>query len=218
MFITANIEVQRRQLALLAGAFFGVGWLVFIDSLLQFNRCWDQLDYGDPCSWGPAPLNATSKYVHTPDSPPPSFNPFPPWPGGGGQPTTTPEPVTHKGWSGLDGKYKLVYIPGIIALVSLFFVNTVNVRDLSEDTTEVAEGASPVALKVWLFTGMIIGFTSIALSIWVYADLFSRSPNIQDDPALAAMIQTIFIAIASYVFFIARSIGGHELWGTDPLL
>ena len=91
------------------------------------------------------------------------------------------------------------HAPQIIALVSLFFVNTVNVRDLSEDTTEVAEGASPVALKVrpcqldllsqplpppqvWLFTGMIIGFTSIALSIWVYADLFSRSPNIQDDP------------------------------------
>lgn len=35
--VTAEVEVKRRQISLVAGVLFGVGWLIFIDSIVTFN-------------------------------------------------------------------------------------------------------------------------------------------------------------------------------------
>ena len=35
--VTAEVEVRRRQGSLIAGVLFGLGWFIFIDSIVHFN-------------------------------------------------------------------------------------------------------------------------------------------------------------------------------------
>jgi hypothetical protein len=60
---------------------------------------------------------------------------------------TPPPAPPHQGWLGLDGNRGLIWLPVFLAGLSLFFVNTVEPRDLRIDMDIVVD-ASPVLLKV----------------------------------------------------------------------
>lgn len=224
--VTAEVEVKRRQLSLVAGVLFGVGWLVFVDSIVQFNACWDRVDYGDPCFWG-RPGNGTLTPHGTPAPGPPSKNSnwFPDLPDlpdptnlFPGHTTTPAPPPPNGGWEPISGRYKIVYVPGILAMIALFMVNTVDPADLNEERTETAIGAVPSALKMWLCGGLVLSVVSIIMSIWSYASSWSRYVDVKDGPGLAAITQSVMIAISTATFFVARSIGSNDGWGQDPLL
>lgn len=231
---TADTEVRRRQGSLVAGVLFGIGWLVFIDAIAHFNACWDRVDYGDPCHWGAAPVNGTLTPHATPSpTESPSHNNFLPgilpdvpdvfpdhypWDPANPPPATPPPPPPHGGWEPISGRYKIVYVPGILATVALFMVNTVDAKDLDAEHTETAVGAVPGALKLWLWGGMVLGVVSIVIAISSFVDSWSRFGDVKDGPGLAAVMQSIFIVVSAATFFVARSIGSDDVWGQDPLL
>ena len=88
------------------------------------------------------------------------------------------------------GRYKIVYVPGVLAMVALFMVNTVDARDLSAEHTETAEGAVPGALKMWLCGGLVLGVVSVIIAISSYVDTWSRHVDIKDGPVSAAPVAT----------------------------
>lgn len=61
-------------------------------------------------------------------------------------------------------------------------VNTVNAQDLSAEHTETAVGALPIALKLWLCGGMVVGVVSIIIATASYVDNWSRHVDIKDGP------------------------------------
>jgi len=204
------------RISFCGGIVFGIGWLVFIDSLAHFNACIDSVELEDVCRWGPAPTNGTlyPKPVlpGTPSPTPSPWNPFNP-------PTPTPAPVImHKGWQSIHGSFKWVYVPGALAMVGLFMINTVDVKHLSHEYSDMAHGASPAALRLWLMAGLMVGLGAMIQSIYLYVNLFARYVDVHSAPGLAAMIQTALIAIGSLVFWIGRSSAADDSWGTDPLL
>ena len=102
-----------------------------------------------------------------------------------------------------------MYIPGVLAMVSLFMVNTVDAKHLSNEYAEMAEGASPTALRIWLMagtntkhthththihtyshththththTGLMLGLGSIIQAIFIYVNLFNRYADIHSAP------------------------------------
>jgi hypothetical protein len=81
-----------------------------------------------------------------------------------------------------------VYIPGVLAMVALFMVNTVDARDLNAEHTETAEGAFPGALKLWLCGGMVLGVVSVIMAIGSYVDTWSRHVDIQNGPVSATSL------------------------------
>jgi len=190
----------------------------------------DQVDFDDPCRWGLAPVNGTLTPHGTP---PPQHNSDKPdwipatwipdsdpanwWPGG--QPTSTPAPPPpHGGWEPISGRYKIVYVPGIFAMLALFMVNTVNAQDLNEEHNETAVGAVPGALKLWLCGGMTLGIVSVIMAIWSYVDVWARHGDVKNVPGLAAITQSLLIVISAAAFFVARAINSDDGWGEDPLL
>ena len=67
-------------------------------------------------------------------------------------------------------------------MVALFMVNTVNAQDLNAEHTETAVGALPIALKMWLCGGMVVGVVSIIIATASYVDSWSRHVDIKDGP------------------------------------
>ncbi|EKX48305.1 hypothetical protein GUITHDRAFT_151855 [Guillardia theta CCMP2712] len=178
---------------------FGVAWLVFIDSIIQYNTCLDRVNVDDICAWGKPPNNQT--IAHASDR--------------NVLLMTTPAPPQ---WPAITGRPALVYLPGVLGAVALFMVNTVEPYQLSMSYAEMVEGASPTALKIWLFVGMLAGLTSIILSVWVLLDVYMRDPALHHEPAIAAIVQSVFIFVSSGIFWVGRSYGEDDLWGSDPLL
>jgi len=166
-------EGHARRLSFAGGILFGIGWLVFIDSLAHFNACLDSVDLDDVCRWGPAPTNGTlTPRPAPPPAPTPApspINPFGP-------------PPPHKGWQSIHGSYKWVYIPGLMAMVSLFMINTVDAKHLSYEYAEMAEGASPTALRIWLMTGLLLGLGAIIQAVYIFVNLFNRYADIHSAP------------------------------------
>ena len=78
-----------------------------------------------------------------------------------------------------------MYVPGVLAMVALFMVNTVDARDLNAEHTETAEGALPGALKMWLSGGMVLGVVSVITATGSYVDLWSRHVDIKNGPVSA---------------------------------
>ena len=143
------------------------------------------MDYGDPCRWGIAPTNGTLTPHGTPAPSAASNNIFPeiiPSNWVPGQHSTLAPSPPHGGWEPIAGIYKIVYLPGVLAMIALFVVNTVDSRDLNEEYTETAVGAVPGALKMWLFGGMVLGMVSVLIAIWSYVDNWTRHVDIKDRP------------------------------------
>mmetsp|Transcript_32079 Transcript_32079/g.75646 ORF Transcript_32079/g.75646 Transcript_32079/m.75646 type:complete len:223 (-) Transcript_32079:394-1062(-) len=221
-----SLELKRRQISMLAGVVFGMGWIIFIDGIVHFNGCRDAVDKGDPCKWGDAPLNMTD-ILDVPGDEGDKNKPWAPWP----DPskigpndfnpwhhveTTPAPPPKHRGWRGLSGRFGLVYLPGFLAMISIFFVNTIDARHL---TTEAgwSSGGTDIALQIWLFFGAVAGFSAITMAVWVHVDLFARHDDIKDGPGIAGIIQVLCFLISSLLFWIGRSVGvDSEL--SDPFL
>jgi len=97
-------------------------------------------------------------------------------------------------------------------------MNTVDAKHLSEEYADMAYGASPTALRIWLMAGLLLGLGAVIQSIYVFTNLYARYADIKSEPGLAAIIQTAFIVVASFVFWVGRANGSEDVWGTDPLL
>ena len=209
-------EGTARQLSFCGGVIFGIGWLIFIESVAHFNSCLDSVDWTDACKWGPAPQNGTL----TPRSVPPGPAPTPaPWSPFSPSPSPTPAPAEpHRGWQSIHGSYKWVYIPGVLAMLGLFMINTVDAKHLSNEYADMAYGASPTALRIWLMCGLLLGLGAIMQAVYLFVNLFDRYVDMHPGPGLAAIFQTICIAVASLVFWIGRASGSDDVWGMDPLL
>ena len=103
-------------------------------------------------------------------------------------------------------------------MVGLFMVNTVDAKHLSDEYAEMADGASPAALRLWLMGGLLLSLGAIIQAIYLFVNLFNRYADMHPGPGLAAITQTICIVIASLVFWVGRSFGSEDVWGSDPLL
>ena len=115
--------------------------------------CLKAVDRGDPCKWGPAPANMTDIDVLPDDGHgdsgkggwvphwDPNWNPF------DDHTTTPPPPIKHRGWHDLSGRYTLVYLPGFLALISIFFINTIDARHLTTESDWITGGVD-YALQV----------------------------------------------------------------------
>lgn len=54
---------------------------------------------------------------------------------------------SYQGWLALDGRRALVFVPAVLALISIIMVNTVDLKDLEIDSDWV-KGGSPGILRV----------------------------------------------------------------------
>mmetsp|Transcript_3495 Transcript_3495/g.6566 ORF Transcript_3495/g.6566 Transcript_3495/m.6566 type:complete len:204 (-) Transcript_3495:86-697(-) len=198
-----------------------------------FAECLDRVEKGDPCEWGKPnttrldigaygemaarrQLLVDSNMYNSDFAFATAFNPAQfPW--DPSSPKTTPAPPpAHGGWHGLTGQYHLVWLPGALAMISLFFINTVEARHLTTEA-DLISGGQTVALKIWLCFGFLVGIGAIVAAFYVYVELFTRNDAIQNGPGLAAIIQTLLLLIASLLFWLGRSVGmDSEL--TDPFL
>lgn len=88
----------------------------------------------------------------------------------------------------ITGPAGLIYLPGILACISLFMVNTVVKQHLEDD------GVGP-KLKVWLFFATIIGFSAGAVAIWVLITQYLNNPGGVTSPGIGAVVQTFCILI-----------------------
>jgi len=193
-----EFEPGRRQFSLLSGIIFGVGWLTFLDSVAYNNYCIGGLKIGqDPCHWGFAP-NSTAP-IPAGSTPPP----YTPW----------------QGWQDLGGRRALVFVPAILALISIIMVNTVDLKDLEIDSDWV-KGGSPGILRFWMFLGAVAGFSGLAMSIWVHVTEFSQKPDVKDGPGVGGMLGVMMITISSLGLWLARSYGMASGWGDmeSPML
>uniref|UniRef100_A0A7S0N335 Transmembrane protein 50A n=1 Tax=Cryptomonas curvata TaxID=233186 RepID=A0A7S0N335_9CRYP len=182
------LEGQKRLLAVFGGMIFGVGWLVFIDSIVVYNTCRQNLPEEDPCHWG---------IVQNKSLPPGSVQP----------------PQPYGGWKAIDGQAALVYLPGALLLVSLFMINTVEARDLAGDKDWVA-GGSPAAIKAWLLVGFGLGFAGLAVSVWAHAALFADKPDTKPGPGVGGITLAVLCMVSSLVLWAARGLGDSAReWG-----
>mmetsp|Transcript_18825 Transcript_18825/g.44089 ORF Transcript_18825/g.44089 Transcript_18825/m.44089 type:complete len:146 (-) Transcript_18825:80-517(-) len=94
----------------------------------------------------------------------------------------------------------LVYLPGLLAVIALFMINTVNPEDLSND--QIAN-----KLKLWLFFSIIIGMGAIIVAVWVLVDVYiNRNADNSKAAAVGSVVQTVLIMISSLVFWVAKGI------------
>lgn len=100
----------------------------------------------------------------------------------------------------------LIYLPGIMATISLFMVNTVLPEDLNDDQV----GGK---LKVWLFLSIMIGMTAIIVAVWVLADIYiQKHPHNTNVAAIGALVQTVLIFISALVFWVAKGLRSDSDW------
>lgn len=164
-------------------------------TIVCLAACWDRVDYGDPCAWGrpgngtltphgtPAPVSPSKNSNWRPDIDPSNWLLV--------QHTTTPAPpLPNGGWEPISGRYKVVYVPGVLAMIALFMVNTVDLADLNEEHTQTAIGAVPSALKMWLCGGLVLSAVSIIMSIWSYVSNWSRYVDVKDGPVFTRALPT----------------------------
>uniref|UniRef100_A0A7S0M8T9 Transmembrane protein n=1 Tax=Cryptomonas curvata TaxID=233186 RepID=A0A7S0M8T9_9CRYP len=196
-------DAKRKWLALGGGCVFGVGWLVFIGSSANYNRCFYADLSRDPCGWGTAvPVvnisqGASNSSTSNSNSSATSMN-F-----DGGKSSIPPGSVgVLGGWEPPSGKIGIVALPGLIALVSLFMVNTVELPDLGEDSR--ASSLGKLFLKSWLFIGFVLAFCAVAAAIAIFVVIFAQNPLAHNEPGVAAIIQVILILISATLLWRAR--------------
>ncbi len=98
--------------------FFGQGWLVFIDGFANYHRCHNADFNHDPCKW----LNTSNTSIVPLDSRNIS------------NVTTDINVGVQSSLAEPSGSVDIMALPGILAIISLFFVNTVEHYHLRADS------------------------------------------------------------------------------------
>jgi len=104
------------------------------------------------------------------------------------------------------------YVCGVFGTISLFMINSVSNGQLRGDS--FTEGcAGPRSARLWLFTGLVIGFASLIAAGWIlfagYA-VFDPSRHAGSLYGVAVFLQNLFIFGSSLVYKFGRS---EDHWG-----
>jgi len=96
------------------------------------------------------------------------------------------------------------YVCGVFGTISLFMINSVSNGQLRGDS--FTDGcAGPRSARLWLFTGLVIGFASLIAAGWI---LFAGHSN--SWYGVAVFLQNLFIFGSSLVYKFGRS---EDHWG-----
>lgn len=94
------------------------------------------------------------------------------------------------------------YICGILGTLSLIMVNTVSNEMLNGAGYEGGACGSS-GIKIWLFTGFVLGFASVIASVWLMISEFTES--MKSTKGVGIVLQNFFILFASLIYKFGRS-------------
>lgn len=95
------------------------------------------------------------------------------------------------------------YICGILGTLSLIMVNTVSNEMLNGAGYEGGVCGSS-GIKIWLFTGFVLGFASVIASVWLMISEFSQNST-KTQQGVGIVLQNFFILFASLIYKFGRS-------------
>lgn len=93
------------------------------------------------------------------------------------------------------------YICGILGTISLIMVNTVSNEMLNGNGYEGGICGSN-GIKIWLFTGFVLGFASVIASVWLLIAEYKGDLHIQ---GIGIVLQNFFILLASLLYKFGRN-------------
>jgi len=93
------------------------------------------------------------------------------------------------------------YICGILGTISLIMVNTVS-NEMLNGTGYEGGICSSHGVKIWLFTGFVLGFASVIASVWLLVSEFAGKLDLQ---GAGLVMQTFFILFASLIYKFGRN-------------
>mmetsp|Transcript_5357 Transcript_5357/g.12532 ORF Transcript_5357/g.12532 Transcript_5357/m.12532 type:complete len:235 (-) Transcript_5357:31-735(-) len=217
--------------SLLSGIVFGIGWIIFVDQIAYYNSCRESFLSSNTCGWKNTSefqtaysesccyLQCNQRSNLTCES---TVKGTCPGPDGGANfacgcallsNCTLSSPVSQSsldlskdkygGWKSLTGNAQLVYLPAILILLGFFMINTVE----SSDLTGELEYPNNVFIKVWFFTGSLIIFTSLAISLWLLIDVFAKDKSLHVGPGVGTVVQVSLVSLSCVFFWIARRLG-----------
>mmetsp|Transcript_9611 Transcript_9611/g.32588 ORF Transcript_9611/g.32588 Transcript_9611/m.32588 type:complete len:154 (+) Transcript_9611:43-504(+) len=100
----------------------------------------------------------------------------------------------------VNGAY---WVPGLLQTLALIMVNVLNWGMLSEDGGFGDESSVALA-KCWVFVAFVVAFSGIIGAVWILINE-SNDPETESLwPAVAGLLQNVFIFLASLIFRVAR--------------
>lgn len=93
------------------------------------------------------------------------------------------------------------YICGILGTLSLIMVNTVS-NEMLNGTGYEGGICSSHGVKIWLFTGFVLGFASVIASVWLLVSEFTDKLHVQ---GVGIVLQNFFILFASLIYKFGRN-------------
>lgn len=93
------------------------------------------------------------------------------------------------------------YVCGILGSISFLMVNTVSNEMLNGAGYEGGVCGSS-GIKIWLFTGFVLGFASVIASVWLMISEFSNTEKTTQ--GIGIVLQNFFILLASLIYKFAR--------------
>jgi len=93
------------------------------------------------------------------------------------------------------------YICGILGTLSLIMVNTVT-NEMLNGTGYEGGLCSSHGVKIWLFTGFVLGFASVIASVWLLLSEFTEKNHIL---GVGIVLQNFFILFASLIYKFGRN-------------
>ncbi|XP_053676336.1 transmembrane protein 50B [Anopheles nili] len=93
------------------------------------------------------------------------------------------------------------YICGILATISFFMVNAISNEMLHSSNAWTGGVLGASGIKVFLFAGFVLGFTSIIAAIWIMIAEFAVNESRTDKyPGYALLIHNIFIFFSTLIY------------------
>lgn len=93
------------------------------------------------------------------------------------------------------------YICGILGTISLIMVNTVS-NEMLNGTGYEGGLCSSHGVKIWLFTGFVLGFASVIASVWLLVSEFTVHLPIQ---GIGIVMQNFLILFSSLIYKFGRN-------------
>lgn len=95
------------------------------------------------------------------------------------------------------------YVCGILGSISFIMVNTVSNEQLNGAGGYEGGACGSSGIKIWLFTGFVLGFASVIASVWLMISEFSVSQKTTQ--GIGIVLQNFFILFASLIYKFGRS-------------
>lgn len=93
------------------------------------------------------------------------------------------------------------YICGILATISFIMVNTVT-NEMMNGTGYSDGACGPNGVKIWLFTGFVLGFAAMIAAVWLMVGEFGTE---NPQPGVALLLQNFMILFASLTYKFGRT-------------